>query len=66
MAQPNVSVGQGGVEDSNENAVNPQQKPAKTFGDEGTNKTQPVPDPNAKPEEVPGLGKHVNPSPYTR
>lgn len=38
----------------------------KSFGEEGTNKTQPVPDPSAKPSDVSIGGKHVEPSPYTR
>ena len=38
----------------------------KTYGEEGTNKTQPFPDPKAKPSDVPSGGKHIEPSPYTR
>jgi hypothetical protein len=40
--------------------------PNKTFGEEGTNKTQPKPDPNAQPADVPGSGKHMEPSPFVR
>jgi hypothetical protein len=39
---------------------------SKSFGEEGTNKTQPIPDPSAKPSDVSIGGKHVEPSPYTR
>lgn len=63
---PDVSVGPGGPEDGNENAVDKNHTPEKTFGEEGTNKTQPSPNPHATPSDVPGPGKHVNPSPYVR
>jgi hypothetical protein len=59
-----TSVGQGGGRDANENEVTPAQP--KTFGEEGTNKTQPVPDPKAQPSDVPGRGKHMEPTPYVR
>lgn len=39
--------------------------PTRTFGEEGTNKTQPVPDPNARPSDV-GSGKFIEPTPFTR
>jgi hypothetical protein len=38
----------------------------KTFGEEGTNKTQPRPDPSAKPSEVGGGRKFIEPTPFTR
>lgn len=38
----------------------------KVFGEEGTNKTQPKPDPHAKPSDVPGGGKFIEPSPFIR
>lgn len=61
-----VSVGQGNGLDNNENDVKKDKTLNKTFGEEGTNKTRPQPDPYAKPSEVPGGGKHIPPSPYTR
>ena len=60
-----TSVGQADGGDKNENDDSAG-KPKKTFGEEGTNKTQPVPDPKAKPSEVPGSGKHMEPSPFVR
>ncbi len=59
-----TSVGQGGGRDVNENDAS-SAKP-KTFGEEGTNKTQPQPDPKAQPSDVPGSGKHMEPTPYVR
>ncbi len=38
----------------------------KTFGEEGTNKTHPLPDPKAQPGDAPGGGKHMEPSPFLR
>lgn len=61
-----VGVGQGNGLDNNENDVKSDKTLNKTFGEEGTNKTQPKPDPDAKPSDVPGLGKHIPSSPYTR
>ena len=61
-----VSVGQGDATDSNENAAEKgRNNNSKTFGEEGTNKTQPLPDPDAKPSDV-GLGKFTESTPYTR
>ena len=62
----NTSVGQGDGKDDNENDVGTSQPGKKTFGEEGTNKTQPVPDPKAQPTDVPGHGKHMEPSPFVR
>lgn len=63
----NVSVGQGNQRDKNENRADKDDLAVnKTFGEEGTNKTQPEPDPNATPSDVPGLGKHIERSPFTR
>lgn len=59
-----TSVGQGGRRDGNENEVT-DNKPT-TFGEEGTNKTQPLPDPKARPSDVPGPGKHQGPTPFVR
>jgi len=59
------SVGQGNRKDSNENKVDPDKAPQKTFGEEGTNKTQAQPDPNAEPSDV-GGGKFIEPTPFTR
>lgn len=60
-----TSVGQGEGKDDNENDASA--KPdRKTFGEEGTNKTQPLPDPKAKPSDVPGSGKYMEPSPFVR
>lgn len=39
---------------------------SKAFGEEGTNKTQPKPDPHAKPSDVSGGGKFIEPSPFIR
>jgi len=61
-----VSVGQGNGLDNNENDVQKDNTLNKTFGEEGTNKTQPMPDPDAKPSDVLGGGKHIPSSPYTR
>ncbi len=61
-----VSTGQGENFDDNENDVRKEGPLNKTFGEEGTNKTQPRPDPDAKPSDVPGSGKHIPSSPYTR
>lgn len=60
-----TSVGQGDGKDDNENDASAQPD-RKTFGEEGTNKTQPKPDPKAKPTDVPGSGKHMEPSPFVR
>ena len=40
--------------------------PDRTFGEEGTNKTQPTPDPNARPSDVGAGGKFMEPTPFTR
>lgn len=61
-----ASVGQGGPDDDNENDVGSNSPSRKTFGEEGTNKTQPKPDPNAKPSDVGGGGKFIEPTPFTR
>jgi len=61
-----VSVGQGDGRDDNENEVQKDRTLNQTFGEEGTNKTQPKPDPRAKPSDVPSGGKHIEPSPFTR
>jgi hypothetical protein len=61
-----VSVGQGDGRDGNENKVQKDKTLNKTFGEEGTNKTQSKPDPDAKPSDVPSGGKHIPASPYTR
>jgi hypothetical protein len=60
-----ASIGQGGQRDSNENVPQKGEEPKKTFGEEGTNKTQSEPDPNAKPSDV-GGGKFIAPTPFTR
>ncbi|HYW56079.1 MAG TPA: hypothetical protein VE934_03915 [Polaromonas sp.] len=61
-----TSVGVGDSRDNNENDADPVDAEKKTFGEEGTNKTQPLPDPKAKPDDVPGSGKHVSSTPYVR
>ncbi len=61
-----TSVGAGDSRDSNENDVDPVDTQKKTFGEEGTNKTQPLPDPKAKPEDVPEIGKHISSTPFVR
>ncbi|HQR99873.1 MULTISPECIES: hypothetical protein [unclassified Polaromonas] len=60
-----VSVGQGNQRDQNETEVEKDSALNKTFGEEGTNKTQSKPDRNAKPTDV-GAGKWIEPSPFTR
>lgn len=60
-----TSVGQGNQNDNNENDVGKGKPSKKTFGEEGTNKTQPHPDPHAKPSDA-GGGKFIEPSPFTR
>ena len=60
------SVRQGGKRDENENEVQEDETLNKTFGEEGTNKTESKPDPSAKPSDVPGAGKHMEPSPFVR
>jgi hypothetical protein len=62
----NTSIGQGKPGDNNENAVDKDRAPGKTFGEEGTNKTQPEPDPNAKPSDVGAGGKFIESTPFTR
>ena len=61
-----ASIGQGKPGDNNENDVQKDTTPSKTFGEEGTNKTQPKPDPNAKPSDGGGGGKFIEPTPFTR
>jgi hypothetical protein len=60
-----TSVGQGKHGDDNENQVKKDAPPSKTLGEEGTNKTQSQPDPNAKPSEA-GSGKFIDPTPFNR
>jgi hypothetical protein len=60
-----VSVGQGNQRDRNENEVEKDSTLNKTFGEEGTSKVQPRPDPNAKPADV-GDGKGIEPQPVSR
>ncbi|MDP2818255.1 MAG: hypothetical protein Q8O29_08225 [Polaromonas sp.] len=60
-----TSVGQGKHGDDNENQVKKDAPPSKTLGEEGTNKTQSQPDPNAKPSEA-GGGKFIDPTPFNR
>ena len=61
-----VSVGQGGKYDDNDASEKADKTLTKTFGEEGTNNSQSVPDPKAKPSDVAGLGKHIPTSPFTR
>ncbi|WP_372828601.1 hypothetical protein [Polaromonas sp.] len=61
-----ASVGQGNQSDNNENHVGKNTPSKKTFGEEGTNKTQPKPDPNAEPSDVGSGGKFIEPTPFTR
>ncbi len=61
-----ASIGQGKPSDGNENKVDKNTVPPKTFGEEGTNKTQPKPDPTAKPSDVGGGGKFIESTPFTR
>ena len=61
-----VSVGQGGKYDDNDASEKADKTMTKTFGEEGTNKTQSVPDPKAKSSDVAGSGKHIQSSPFTR
>ncbi len=61
-----ISVGQGGKYDDNDASEKEDKTLNKTFGEAGTNKTRPEPDPGAKPSDVPGSGKHIEPSPFVR
>jgi hypothetical protein len=61
-----AGVKQGGRRDGRDNDAKKDATPNKTVGEEGTNKTQPQPDPNAQPADVPGSGKHMEPSPFVR
>jgi hypothetical protein len=61
-----VSVGQGGKYDDNDASEKADKTMTKTFGEEGTNKTQFVPDPKVKSSDVAGSGKHIQYSPFTR
>ncbi|MDO8375128.1 MAG: hypothetical protein Q7T39_24620 [Polaromonas sp.] len=61
-----VSAGQGDERDDKESGVRKDKALNKTAGEEGTNRTQPQPDPHAKPSEVPGRGKFIEPSPFVR
>ncbi|MDI1275147.1 hypothetical protein [Polaromonas sp.] len=61
-----ASIGSGQPADSNQNAVDKNTTPRKTFGEEGTNKTQSTPDPNAQPSDVGAGGKFIEPTPFTR
>ena len=61
-----ASIGQEKPGDDNENQIGENTVPRKTFGEEGTNKTQPRPDPHAKPSDVGGGGKFIEPTPFTR
>lgn len=61
-----ASIGQGKSSDNNENAVEKDAIPSKTFGEEGTNKTQSKPDPNAQASDVGGGGKFIESTPFTR
>ena len=61
-----VSVGQGGKHDDNDASEKADKTMTKTFGEEGTNKTQSVPDPQAEPSDVAGSTKHIPSSPFTR
>lgn len=61
-----ASVGQGNQNDKNENDLGSGKGSKKTFGEEGTNKTQSKPDPNAEPSDVGAGGKFIEPTPFTR
>ncbi|MBA4329789.1 MAG: hypothetical protein C0428_16310 [Polaromonas sp.] len=61
-----TSIGQGQPADSNNTQVDKNKTPRKTFGEEGSNKTQSKPDPNAQPSDVGAGGKFIEPSPFTR
>ena len=61
-----VSVGQGGKNDDNDASEKADKTMTKTFGEEGTNKTQSLPDPHAKPSDEAGSGKRIPSSPFTR
>ena len=61
-----ASIGQGRPGDNNENQVDKKSTPRKTFGEEGTNKTRPTPDPKAKPSDVGEGGKFMESTPFTR
>jgi hypothetical protein len=61
-----TSIGQGKAGDDNENKVAKNADPQKTFGEEGTNKTQSQPDPNAKASDVGVGGKFIESKPFTR
>jgi len=61
-----VSVGKGGKYDDNDASEKADKTMIKTFGEEGTNKTQSVPDPKAKPSDVAGSGKYIQSSPFVR
>jgi hypothetical protein len=61
-----TSIGQGKPSDDNENKVDKNASPRKTFGEEGTNKTQPKPDPNAEASDVGVGGKFIESTPFTR
>ena len=61
-----ISVGQGGKDDDNDASEKADRTLAKTFGEEGTNKTQPHPDPDAKPSDVAKSRKYIQSSPFVR
>lgn len=62
----NTGTGQGGQRDGNENTGTKDQTAKKTPSEEGTNKTQPKPDPHAKRSEVPNKGKYMEKTPFVR
>ncbi|MEO8015380.1 MAG: hypothetical protein ABI642_14670 [Polaromonas sp.] len=62
----NTSVGNGNQTDKNETDVKKDGGANKTFGEEGSNKTQSKPDPNAKPSDVGNGGKFIEPTPFVR
>ena len=59
----NASFGPSGAGDA---VPPPERGPEQAYGEEGTNKTQPEPDPAAQPSDVPGGAKHSERTPVTR
>jgi hypothetical protein len=55
-----------GSADHDRTDKNPVPPLKKNYGEEGTNKTQPQPDPHAKPSDVGVGGKFIEPTPFRR
>lgn len=61
-----ASAAQGGESGTNGSKVRKGKTLNKTVEEAGTNRTQPQPDPHAKPSDAPGCGKFIEPSPFVR